>query len=236
MKISVCMATYNGEAFIFEQIQSILTQIGDDSELIISDDGSKDNTLKIVKKINDRRIKVVAGPQKGLIKNFENALNLAHGDFVFLADQDDKWLDNKVSVMLQSLQTYDLVLSNAYISDENLEFSDETLFQQLRSKKGVFGNLFKNRYVGCCLAFNKRILRRALPFPNNLPMHDWWIGLIGELFGRVKYIEKPLLLYRRHGSNVSFTSVESKYSIAKKIRMRGNITYEIIKRFCRRTV
>lgn len=94
--ISVCMAAYNGEKYIKDQLSSILKQIGPNDEVVISDDGSKDKTKNIVDSLNDTRIRYVENRNKhGFTHNFENALRLAQGDYIFLADQDDIWLDNK---------------------------------------------------------------------------------------------------------------------------------------------
>ena len=93
---SVCMASFNGERYIKEQIDSILLQIGEDDELIISDDGSTDQTVDVICSYRDDRIKFVRNVNRhGCIGNFENALRVASGDFIFLADQDDIWLSDK---------------------------------------------------------------------------------------------------------------------------------------------
>lgn len=91
--ISVCIATYNGEKYLEEQLDSILPQLDSRDELIISDDGSKDATLAIIKRYTaqDQRIKFFKGPGKGVIANFEFAINQSQGEFIFLADQDDVW-------------------------------------------------------------------------------------------------------------------------------------------------
>ena len=95
MKISVCIATYNGAKYIEEQVQSILYQLSEKDEIINSDDGSKDNTLAIIKSLNDARIKVIHNTLKhGLVSNFENAIKHADGDYIFLSDQDDIWTSN----------------------------------------------------------------------------------------------------------------------------------------------
>lgn len=100
--ISVCIATYNGEKYLKEQLDSIIPQLTAQDELIISDDGSKDTTMEIIKRYaaNDSRIKVYKGPGKGVIANFEFAINQTQGEFIFLADQDDVWLPEKVQTNL----------------------------------------------------------------------------------------------------------------------------------------
>lgn len=109
--ISVCMASYNGAIFIKQQAVSILNQLGLEDELIISDDGSKDNTLEILASLNDSRIKIYhhSAPH-GVVSNFENAIKHASGDYIFLSDQDDIWLSNKKEKCLSCLQEYDLYL------------------------------------------------------------------------------------------------------------------------------
>jgi len=101
-KISVAIATYNGEKFIQRQLQSILEQLDENAEIIISDDGSSDNTLTVIKNFNDKRITVLRNPEKGLIKNFENALKHTTGNIIFLADQDDVWVKGKVTTMIKN--------------------------------------------------------------------------------------------------------------------------------------
>ena len=101
--ISVCIATYNGEKYIKEQLDSILPQLKKLDEIIISDDKSKDKTLKIIKTLNDSRIKIFTNPKKGLISNFENAITKSSGDYIFLSDQDDIWHENKIQFYLTVL-------------------------------------------------------------------------------------------------------------------------------------
>ena len=124
--ISVCMASHNGGKYIKQQIDSILSQLSLEDELIISDDGSSDSTIEIIKRCNDSRIKlyVMEHNSKGMkphyyvTKNFENALKYVNGDYIFLSDQDDVWCPNKVEVCLEYLQDYDIVLHNLQCVDE----------------------------------------------------------------------------------------------------------------------
>jgi glycosyltransferase involved in cell wall biosynthesis len=103
--ISVCMATYNGAKYIKEQMDSILCQLGKDDEVVVSDDGSTDSTLDIVAEYGDSRIKIVRNTgAHNFIRNFENSLKAAHGDYIFLADQDDVWLPDKVAKIMQILR------------------------------------------------------------------------------------------------------------------------------------
>jgi glycosyltransferase involved in cell wall biosynthesis len=221
--ISVCLTTFNGEQYIKEQLDSILIQLGDKDEVIISDDGSTDKTLSIITAYKDQRIKIFKNSFRNLIKNFEFTLKQAKGDFVFLADQDDIWLPNKVKICLEFLISYDIVVSNCKVVNANLEVISDSFFKLNNSKKGFFSNLSKNSYLGCCLAFRKEVLRKAIPFPKSIPMHDIWLGFVSEVFYKVKFIDEPLLLYRRHGKNESPTAESSPYSLLQKIKFRFNI-------------
>ena len=221
--ISVCMATYNGEKYIKEQLDSILVQLGDKDEIVISDDGSSDATIEIVESYQDSRIKIYRNSFKNLILNFEFALKQANGDFIFLSDQDDLWLPNKVEISLAYLIKYDIVVSNCQVVNQNLEVINKSFFQLNNSGQGLISNLIKNSYLGCCLAFRKEILNKVLPFPKKIPMHDIWVGFVSELFFKPKFIEEPLMLYRRHGSNESPTGEDSPFNLYRKFLFRYNI-------------
>lgn len=204
--ISVCMATYNGEKFIKEQLESILKQLASTDEVIISDDGSTDNTIGVITSFGDNRIKLFFNEEEhGFTRNFENALKHASGDYIFLSDQDDVWLDNKVDICLEFLKNADLVISDCKTTDANLKVISNSRFKDFHIHKGFLFSLIKSRYIGCCMAFNTRILKAILPFPDSgrLIEHDIWISAVGELYFRVKLIREPLILYRRHETNTS---------------------------------
>ena len=129
MNISVCIATYNGEKYIKEQLDSILVQLGEDDEVIIGDDGSTDLTLDIIKSYNDPRIKIYKNSFKNLILNFESTLEKAKGDYIFLSDQDDVWLPNKVKDSLKDLFKYDVVISNCKVVNKNLDVIHESFLR-----------------------------------------------------------------------------------------------------------
>lgn len=229
--ISVCIATFNGEKFIPEQLNSILPQLNDEDEIIISDDSSTDNTINIIKSYKDNRIKILSNNKfHSPVLNFENAIKQAKGEFIFLCDQDDVWLPNKIMVMKEYLKKYTLVVSDCNIVDTNLNIIEKSFFKLNKSYPGFWKNLYRNSYIGCCMAFRKEILAHILPFPHNIPMHDIWIGLLAELNGNVHFIDEPLMLYRRHGNNASFSGEKSKYSFSYKIKYRITLLFNIIKR------
>lgn len=225
--ISVCMPTFNGAAYISEQIKSILSSPLV-SELIISDDGSTDGTIDIVKNFYDSRIKIFNGPSLGLIKNIEFLLSLASKEYIFLADQDDIWFPKKVSVMLKSLRDTDMVVCNCIVVNSDLGIVHSSFFALRNSGRGLFKNLLRNSYLGCCIAFRRKLLAHGLPFPDNLPMHDWWLGLIAESFGKTVFIDEPLMMYRRHGQNVSSTSERSHAPWSAKFFWRIHLVFWLV--------
>lgn len=208
--ISVCIATHNGAHYIKEQIGSILCQLGINDEIIISDDGSTDNTIDILLAFNDKRIKIhfYKQPVKSkhshtyVCRNFENALKYAKGEYIFLADQDDWWMPDKVEKCVAGLANNILVVHQAEVCDRNLNFKGILMYKN----NFVFKNylsLRRGKYYGCTLAFRKELLDYVLPFPMKLILHDQWIGCMAELKGDVYYERVPLIKYRLHGDNTS---------------------------------
>ncbi|WP_307291379.1 glycosyltransferase family 2 protein [Pedobacter agri] len=233
-KVSVCIATYNGEKFIAEQIRSILVQLDLNDEIVISDDNSEDNTLSIIKDIGDIRIRLFSNEGKGgPIYNFENALLRATGDYIFLSDQDDIWMPDKVDKMLLELKTgRDLVISDCKIVNENLNVLHDSYFKFNNSASGFLKNIHKNSYMGCCMAFNREVLKVCIPFPEDIPMHDSYIGLMAELKFKIKFLQIPLILHRKHNDNSSDTaSGKSKYNFKKKILFRFQLLSAIAQKY-----
>lgn len=229
IRVSVAMATYNGEKYIKEQINSILINLEQNDELIISDDGSKDNTRNIVQNIqmNDSRVKLFDGPKKGVKQNFANAIEKCNGEYIFLADQDDVWIDDKVKKVLKVFEEkgVTLVIHNCEIVNEKLEKTDKTFFEFRNSGKGIIKNIWKNTYIGCCMAFKSEIKDKILPIPNDIEMHDQWIGIINEKYGKSYFLDECLIKYRRHGNNVSQMK---HYGLWKMIKNRIVFLYRFI--------
>ena len=205
--ISVCMATYNGEKYLKDQLDSILKQIQSSDEVIISDDGSNDSTRYIIEKFQKKykNIYLVDGPKRGVQKNFENALKHARGDILFLSDQDDIWMDGKVERVLKEFENSKTlcVVHDAEIVDGNMNKVKDSFFELKNGKPGLLHNLYRNAFIGCCMAFRKCVFEKSYPFPDHIEMHDWWIGLVAECMGNTVFIYEPYLKYRRHGDNAS---------------------------------
>lgn len=230
--VSVCMATYNGEKYIKAQIESILKQLGKNDELIISDDGSKDGTLSIIKAFNDVRIKLLFNKSKhGFVGNFENALRNARGEIIFLSDQDDVWYKDKIKKICLYLQDYDMIVHNANIVDGNGIYKGYTYFSLTHHGTGFMSNLWKTRFLGCCMAFSRNVLDYCLPIPQNIVAHDYWLGMFSMTHFKVGFIPEVLMAYRRHGGNVSPSTEKSNNNIVYKLfTKRFILLYEIAKR------
>ncbi len=204
--ISVALAAYEGERYIEEQLRSILPQLSEGDEIIVSDDKPGGMTEKIVRHIaeEDPRVVYVQGHSKGVAANFVNAIRHCKGDKIFLCDQDDVWLPDKVQRVLEAFDAgATLVLHNAYVTDEELIIKETSFFALRGSRPGLLRNLVKNSYMGCCMAFDRSLLKKIMPMPKAVPMHDQWIGLIGEIYGKPVFLDVPLLYYRRHEGNVT---------------------------------
>ena len=230
--ISVCIATYNGEKYIEEQLFSILEQLGKDDEIIISDDCSTDNTIEVIQKLSDSRIKLFFNKEKGYTSNFENALKQVSGDIVFISDQDDIWDSNKVRICLEELQFVDLVVSDCKLINGSNDIISDSYFAMRTVKKSKWGNLVKFSYLGCCLAFRSEILKKALPFPPNRKFctHDNWLFLVGSFLFKHKVLDDTLIYYRRHEGNVSTGGLISGTSTWFKIKYRIYLCVFLIKR------
>ncbi len=221
--ISVCMATYNGEKYIKEQVDSILKQLDTDDELIISDDGSSDQTCSEINKINDKRIKLIYNKGRhGFTHNFENALKHAKGDIIFLSDQDDIWMENKVKITTEKLRNCDCVISDCVTVDDDMNVLQKSRFKEFNIKNGFFRHLIKSRYLGCCMAFKKEVLDASLPFPKNdkLVEHDIWLAAVALMYFKTELLYEPMILYRRHQNNVSDGGFDKGYSLSNKVFRR----------------
>jgi glycosyltransferase involved in cell wall biosynthesis len=235
------MTTYNGEKYLKQQIDSILEQLDDGDELIISDDGSTDRTLEIIESYKDNHI-VLLHHRKNLnikndkhsnikfaVDNFEYALKFVHGDYIFLSDQDDIWLKDRKNECLKHLKNYDIVLCNYNIIDADGRIICKKFLSRSPISKYIFINVLNMQFIGCCIAFNSKLLNYILPFPESLFVHDVWIGSIGNQLGESCFIEKVLHSYRRHESNISYMK-NSQNSFFFKIYYRLILYLQIKKR------
>jgi glycosyltransferase involved in cell wall biosynthesis len=224
------MAVKNGEAYIEEQINSIVGQLGPNDELIVSDDQSTDATLDIVQNFGDPRIKIFTSPRRGAANNFELALSRSSGDFIFLADQDDIWHADKLSRMVAYLMEFDLVVCDCALVDAEQKVLVDSFFEWNNSGKGFVKNLISNSYMGCCMGFRRKVLTKVLPFPHNVASHDFWIGMVAETHFKPLFLKNILVNHRIHSSNASTSGRASTTPPMRRVTQRYQLVRNLISR------
>ncbi len=227
VRVSVCMAAYNGGQYIEIQLQSILNQLAGTDEVIVVDDASTDATREVVLSLNDSRVHLVAHDRnRGVLRTFEEAICLASGEVLFLSDQDDVWAPDKVSTVMQMLAQHpevDVAVSDAAVIDQKGGPIAASYYATIGGfRSGVVHNMVHCRYLGCTMAFRSRILPRILPFPAGQDvLHDLWIGARNQwIGGRTLYIDRPLVSYRRHQNNATGNR---RLNLASRLRIRWGL-------------
>jgi glycosyltransferase involved in cell wall biosynthesis len=217
-EITVVMTTYNGEAYVEEQLTSILKGDFKDFSIHVYDDGSTDGTRAILERYAaayPEQVQIFFNPQnKGVIRNFMEGAALSDSPYLMFADQDDVWLFDKLKKSLAAIKKEEesvgsqvpvVVFTDATVVDENLSVLAASFHKSnhLNTKKLTLSRLLmENKVIGCTMIINRAMQKRLMPYPVGLRMHDWWIGLIGVALGRISYLPESTLLYRQHGKNV----------------------------------
>lgn len=211
--VSVCMATYNGAAYLREQIDSILEELRDDDEIVIVDDASTDGTVSIVAEYADPRIRLVRNERNlGYVRTFERALSLASRDVILLSDQDDVWIDGRRDALVTASAS-GFAASNLLTLDERAPLPSPLTGRPWRLRAQEHGGGLGNElsilagnipYYGCAMAVDRDALGLVLPFPAYLTeSHDLWIATIANVARRMTHLEQPTLLRRVHEENAS---------------------------------
>jgi glycosyltransferase involved in cell wall biosynthesis len=223
-KVSVCMATYNGELYLNRQLDSILSQLLVGDELIVIDDCSIDSTVAILNSYADPRIKIfINSNNQGHVKTFERALSCVNNRFVLLADQDDIWIPGRVDFLLQELtETHSwLVTSTYHLIDYkglDLEPPKRTLLSKSSSELiyNLLGILLGRRgYLGCVMALDANMLKIALPIPSFVEYHDVWFATMSNIARKNRHCERPSILRRIHTGNLTVKKRRSAYKIVR---------------------
>lgn len=213
------MCTYNGERFVADQMRSILEQSIKVDEIIVSDDGSSDATLERVREVladfagQTPELKILAGERLGIVRNFSRAIESCTGDIIFLCDQDDVWLPDKVEEIVAVFENQPdalLVCSDARLVDAELRELGKSQFDMVRMTEGLRRSLEgdkgfeillrRNVVTGATSAFRRKLLDSALPFVDGW-LHDEWLAILAAARGGLRAISTPLVLYRQHGGN-----------------------------------
>jgi len=207
--VSIAMCTYNGERFLKEQLDSILSQSYTNLELIITDDCSSDKTIKILEQYQkiDTRIKIYQNEENlGFSKNFEKAISLCNGEYIALSDQDDIWKKNKIEKFLLEIKDNVLIYSDAILIDKKATELDKNLLQPKnrlvsgRCNKSFF---FVNSISGNTLMFKKELTKYILPIPKEMSFHDIWIGFVASTYGTITFTQESMTYYRRYQEQVT---------------------------------
>ena len=224
---SICMATYNGQDYLRIQIESILLQINQNDEVIIIDDKSNDNTVSIINSINDERIKLyINDVNEGEIFSFNRAIGIANGKYIFLADQDDIWMEGRLKKMITPLLGNNISCVSSNFKWINSDGADINIYhdgvEESDSDKN-FKNIIdifkgKTNYYGCAMVFNKKIKKIIYPIPRFVESHDLWIAIAANLMMENYHLNDNTLYKRSHSNNL--TSTVSKRNLFRKLYSR----------------
>lgn len=223
--ISVCMAVFNGEKFLEQQILSLVLQISKLDEVIIVDDASTDASFEIINNSNLYNKKLFINEVNlGHVKTFEKALNTAVGDIVFLSDQDDVWLQDKITTVKKIFDlnpSVNLVHHELLYVDSELRVSDRHLRLINYGLQNRFGFLLRQFYkpelFGCGIAIRKSLIEKLLPFPRCVYAHDHWLSIVAALYGDIYMSPLQLVKYRQHSNNLT---PKKKNSVGKILKHR----------------
>lgn len=214
MSVSVCMATYNGSAYIEHQLRSILAELEPDDEVVIVDDASTDDTLDVIDAVGDGRVRVVRqSTNLGYVRTFETALRATRGEVILLADQDDEWVAGRRQVLVAAARSAGVAASNLEMLGSGAPMSSPlsgrpwllratTSDHRLRNELKILAGAAP--YFGCAMAVRRDMLPALTPFPPFLTeSHDLWIATVANDSGRMRHVEMATVRRRIHASNAS---------------------------------
>lgn len=241
--IDILLTTYNGEKYLSEQIDSILSQTFTDWRLLIRDDGSSDSTTQIINTYHDKH------PQKiiflsddegnlGLTKSFSKLMSQSDAEYIAFCDQDDVWMEYKLELQIQEITKAEkkfgsdipiLIHTDLKVVNKDLEIISESFwkYQKLNPYKMNKLNVLvlQNFVTGCSSLINRALVNAAQPIEDNAIIHDWWIALVAVLYGKIITIDRASLYYRQHDTNDTGATKWSMSFIIKKM-MEGNHTIQ----------
>lgn len=213
MKVNILMATYNGEKFLAQQIESIQKQTFNEWNLLIRDDGSSDKTCDIIRNFTakDSRIRFINENEHhnlGVIKSFFTLVNYEVADFYFFSDQDDVWLPEKLSVSLEAAKHKAsdvplLVYTDLKVVNQELNILQDSMIraQSHHANTTLLPELTENTVTGGTMMINHALAEKWFT-PNDILMHDWFLALLAASLGEIIYLDLPTQLYRQHDNNV----------------------------------
>jgi len=224
--VSIAMSSYNGERFIKEQIDSILDQSYSNLELVITDDGSSDKTIEIIKNYqkNDTRIKLYQNEVNlGFVQNFGKAISLCKGDYIALADQDDIWKKDKLKTFIEKIGNNVLIYSDADLVDEHAVSMEKELIRPTNLLVSGSNNrafLLANCVSGNTLMFKKELMQYILPIPEGASFHDRWIVFVASTYGSITFTDEPMTYYRRYSEQITKKRVKDYESFFDRFKKK----------------
>jgi glycosyltransferase involved in cell wall biosynthesis len=247
MVLSILLATYNSSKYLKEQIESVQNQTVQDWRMYIREDGSTDDTLKMIADYqkSDSRIHIFSdgGKNIGAAKSFMKLLEHVKADYYMFCDHDDVWLPTKIEKSLQRIKLFELnnphipivVHTDLLVVDEQLNVINKSYWKSVGLKPAVItsGEMIQvfNCVTGCTMLFNNLTKEVALPYNERAPMHDWWIAIqVIRNKGAVIQVEEALIKYRQHGTNeIGAKKVDANYYVAKIKNFRETIRQNVEK-------
>lgn len=243
--INILLSTYNGEKYLKEQLDSILSQSFNDFKVLVRDDGSTDSTIAILKeyeKMYPNKINLIEDDEGNLrsSRSFMKLLENSDSEYVMFCDQDDVWLPEKIEMTLKKIiemkQEFGdiplLVHTDLVVVDESLSMINNSFFkfQKIDPCRDSFNNLLmQNVITGCTVMINKELVQKCLPIPDGVIIHDWWAGLVVSKFGRIGYLSQTTIQYRQHRANVVGAKGFTIRAVFRKIYVL--FTSDIIKQY-----
>lgn len=239
-KIEILLATYNGAAYLAEQLDSLLNQTYPDFHILVRDDGSRDETPAILHWYSTNypdQITLLSGgsPSNGPIGNFSSLLAASTAPYVMLCDQDDVWQPDKLSRSLEKMHELEkqhtsniplLVHTDLEVVDQNLNPIAPSFFafSGLNAGRDAFHQLLvQNIITGCTTLYNRALVDVATPIPPGALMHDWWIALVASGLGEIGLLPQTTVRYRQHGRNaLGANRFNLSYIIRKAKGLWGN--------------
>ena len=233
--ISVAMATYNGEQFLQEQLDSIFNQNYSDIEIIVCDDCSTDGTWALLKQNEEKDSRLHCyrnSSNLGFKKNFEKAISLCKGDYIALSDQDDVWLPNHLSDLLLILGNNSIACGNSLLIDSfgnslEKQLNEVDKLYNFSSSKCIYKIIFdRNSFQGASMLMRREFANSCLPIPDTISYHDVWFACCACLENKISYVFDIITLYRQHGNNITFFDHNKKHiSILHKIQIYLNYIF-----------
>ncbi|MBB6611401.1 glycosyltransferase family 2 protein [Pontibacter sp. Tf4] len=205
--VSIVLCVYNGEQFLKEQLDSVLSQTYPNFELLILDDCSTDNSFALAAAYAEKHsnIRLLQNDTNlGFNRNFEKGIQLSNGDLIAICDQDDIWLPTKIEELADHIGSAVLIYSNSELMDEHGQPTNKTLDHNLihLNRPSYSAFLESNFITGHTCIFKKELIPYILPLPASINYYDWWIGMVAAYVGEVKYYDKTLTRYRIHTDSV----------------------------------